>query len=145
MASSQALVGAAVILVTTAETNAYAPQSGTTVGPSVLVNMGSAGAGAQGILIYGYVMITPGTGTTTVTIRVRVGGSLTGTQLSGPAIAVTAGVQTIIPFWAVDPTPLTTPNYATTYMITAQQTGATGNGTIGGTLIMTSTVNSYMI
>lgn len=88
------------------------------------------GPGQIGIAITGTVNITPGTGTSAVIIRVRQG-NLTGPVVSGaaPSHAVTAGAAQSISFGVTDMTTFTeaAPSGGA-YVITAQQTGATGNG-----------------
>lgn len=82
--------------------------------------------GADGIYLSGSVGGTAGAGTTAVVVRVRQG-TVTGATV-GPAYTepVTASAGFVVGFDVLDPaTAYPTGN---TYVVTAQQTGATGNG-----------------
>ena len=79
--------------------------------------------------ITGTVNITPGTGTTAIILRVRQG-SLTGTLVGGsPSHTVAAGAAQSISFGVTDTTQFTQQAGGGVYVVTAQQTGGTANGT----------------
>jgi hypothetical protein len=86
-----------------------------------------AGMGPIGIRVT--TSITPGTGTTAIVLRVRQGG-LTG-PIVGPAFThtVAAGAVQTMTFATTDNTTFTEQAGGGSYVVTAQQTGGTGNGT----------------
>lgn len=93
----------------------------------------ATGPGNMGIWISGDVQITPGTGTTAVTIRGRFGVGITGFNFdSTPAIPVTAGVPTNIPYNFFDTSQASSEVGGLNYSVTVQQTGASANGTVNG-------------
>lgn len=89
----------------------------------------STGPGATAIGISGTVNITPGTGATAIVIRVRQG-SIAGPVVSNaaPSHTVVAGAPQNISFGCTDMSTFTEGQNAQ-YVITAQQTGGTANGT----------------
>jgi hypothetical protein len=92
--------------------------------------------GSDGIAIDGAMTGTAGAGTTAVTIRVRQGtvtGTVVGAQVSSP---VTASAGFVMPFSCLDAT--TSYPAGNTYVVTAQQTGATGNGSSFNVTITTT-------
>jgi hypothetical protein len=109
-------IPAAVTLVTTAET---------IVATLPFVGQGTA---RDGNLISGFINVTQGTAGTAITIRVRAGATVTGT-LIGVADVNTLAAAAIanIEFGALD---LATFPAGNQYVVTAQATAATGNGTV---------------
>jgi len=87
------------------------------------------GQGEGSVGITGTVNVTPGTGTTAIVLRVRQG-TLTG-PLLGVALThtVAAGAVQSITFGATDNTDFLQQPGGGVYVITAQQTGGTANGT----------------
>lgn len=114
--------GVAVNVPTTTETVA-----------AVLGALAEQAAAGGGIMISGYVNITPGTTTSAVVIRVRQGtttaGALVGTA---DTAAVTAALAASIPFAQVF---AGAPPYGNQFCVTVQQTAATANGTVNDSLI----------
>lgn len=87
------------------------------------------GPGYNAVGIQGTVNITPGVGATAVVIRVRQGG-LTGPVVGfAPSHTVAAGSPQSITFGATDVSTFLEQAGGGTYVVTVQQTGATGNGT----------------
>lgn len=103
--------------------------------PVVTVN----NPGGQGVWIRGNITCTPGTSATLFTVRVR-RNSLTGIAVA-PAITngATPAYPETIPYSVLDTTPIN----GSTYVVTAQQTGAIDNtGTVVATTIgMTPAMN----
>lgn|SRR5574340_231038 len=89
---------------------------------------------ADTFLIFGYVNISTGAGTTAVVIRVRRGLAITDPLVSVAFTQLTPTVgQWSIVFGVSDqPGIVATANY----VVTGQQTAATGNGTMNGGFIM---------
>lgn len=82
--------------------------------------------GGQGLNVNGFVEITPGTGATAFTVRVR-RGSLTGPVVGTTTNGATPAYAESIPYSFNDST--LTGNVV--YVLTVQQTGASGNGSCG--------------
>lgn len=122
---------AAVTLTTTAETvvaTFTTPPLNTGVGPT------------EGTVIGAEVTLTPGTAATAVQLRVRQGslaGAVVGNLAESPA---TAAVTDTVDIQVTDPTA----NYpaGNTYVLTAQQVAATGNGTVQYVNVLTEAANS---
>lgn len=85
-----------------------------------------------GLLVQGFVNVTPGTGQTTVQLTVRQG-SGTGGQVvtTGQPIAVAAGSPIDLPFYTMDGSPA----QGAQYTVTVTQAGGAGNGTLNAALI----------
>lgn len=91
----------------------------------------------QGIFITGAADVTAGAGSTGLNLRVRIG-SLTGTQV-GATVGVSAAGNGVI--GVID----TTTNYpaGVTYVLTAQQVAATGNGTVLATFLDATPISNF--
>lgn len=90
------------------------------------------GVGSAGVWFSGDVQITPGAGTTALTFRLRQT-NLTGAIVDNTAaVPVTASVATQVPFNLYDLTNAPEQAGGQLYVLTVQQTGATGNGTVNG-------------
>lgn len=90
------------------------------------------GPGQQGAWISGDIRITPGAAATAVTIRCRYT-SLAGNNVdSSTVVPVTAAVATDIPYNFFDTSTIPEAPGGSVYVITVQQTAATGNGTVNG-------------
>jgi hypothetical protein len=113
-------VTSAVTLTTTSET-VIATITNPAAGQNVPANEPYVPAAAPAI-ISGVCFVTGGTATTVATVRVRQN-SLTGSVVGNPsASAVTGATSCAVPFEALDATG------AEQYVVTAQLTSATGNG-----------------
>lgn len=85
------------------------------------------GAGSQ-VTMEGELNMTAGTAATAVTVRVRRGTGITGTVV-GESNPVTVAAGNTVPLpWQVVDTPGEVAGQA--YVVTVQQTAATGNGTV---------------
>lgn len=85
-----------------------------------------------GLLIQGFVNVTPGTGQTTVQLTVRQGSGTGGPVVTtGQPIAVAAGSPIDLPFYTVDGAPA----QGAQYTVTVTQAGGAGNGAINAALI----------
>lgn len=128
-----AISTAATSLVTTAETAVLT----FTIPPE-----NQAASTGLGIYLNGTFNFTPGTGTTAVVLRIRqgsgTGGAVVGVPFSTP---VTAAVANSTAECTVND-PVDVYLAGNTYTLTAQQVGATGNGTAAQALVATSPVNS---
>lgn len=86
-------------------------------------------SGGEGYKISGVVNFTEGTNGTAVTLRVRQG-TLTGTLVGVGAVhTLAAAAVASIPYSVVDTAAATSPPAGGVYVLTAQQTAATANGT----------------
>lgn len=87
---------------------------------------------AGGLLVQGFVNVTPGTGQTTVQLTVRQGPGASGTVVTtGQPVTVIAGSPSDLPFYVIDGAPAA----GNQYTVTATQAGGAGNGTINAALI----------
>lgn len=85
-----------------------------------------------GLLVQGFVNVTPGTGITTVQLTVRQGSGAGGTVVTtGQPIAVIAGSPIDLPFYVLDGSPA----QGAQYTVTVTQAGGAGTGTINAALI----------
>lgn len=117
MANQHSVAASAITIPTTSET--------------VLATLGpfseNQAPPAQGVAFDGNINLTSGTGTTSVVVRVR-SGSLTGPIIGvAQSQTVTAGQTINIPIAELDPTLV---QATAVYVVTVQQTAATGNGTV---------------
>jgi hypothetical protein len=118
MANQHSVAASAVTIVTTTETVIA------TLGP---FNENQV-APAQGIAFDGNINMTVGTGGTAVTVRVRQGTAITGTLVGvAQAQTATAGNTINLPIGELDPTLI---QVNAQYVVTVQQTAASGNGTV---------------
>ena len=84
-------------------------------------------SGGEGVSVRGVVNMLAGTATTAVVLRVRQN-TLTGTLVGvAQTFTLAAGATASIPYSVLDTTASTTP--VSQYVVTMQQTAATGNGT----------------
>lgn len=116
----QVLAAATVTLTTTSETAIVTtPSPDERIGP------------ALGVLVSGFVNVTPGTGTTAVVVKVRAGSGITGTTLQSTTHTVIAADPQNIAIEYFD-------NSGTIpvgqYTVTVTQTGASANGSAYGTV-----------
>lgn len=82
----------------------------------------------------GSVSILAGTGTTAVVLRIRRGVDTTGAVVGGPYThTLAAAANGVVTINAVDN--LTADIAGGSYVLTAQQTGGTGNGTVNGAFL----------
>lgn len=88
----------------------------------------------QGMLINAQVNMTPGAGTTSVIVRIRQG-SLTGAVVGQPNAAPATAALANSTFAAMELDTTVLYPVGNTYVITVQQTAATGNGTITGGVV----------
>lgn len=131
MGNLHAVAASAVTLVTTAETVVG------TVGP---FNENMVPQSGQGVFLEGNINITPGTGTTAVVLRWRAA-SLTGALIGvAQTCSVTAGVASDIGCNELDPTLV---QVGAVYVLTAQQTGATANGTCNRVVVTAESASSF--
>ena len=93
-----------------------------------LGNVSTAGPGAK-LVLHGIVSITAGTAATAVTARVREGTTTTGLEVGAAVVStVAAGSTYTIPIDVV----LNNVDLAgSSFVLTAQETAATANGTVG--------------
>lgn len=116
-----------VTLVTTAETAVASLSFG---GPSIPAPGNPGSTNLAPTLIAGVVNVTAGAGTTAVVVRVRQGIGVTGTVVGVlDTDTLAAAASESIAFEKYDATG------ATSYTVTVQQTGATGNGTVNSASI----------
>lgn len=128
MSSPNVIAASGVTLITTAET---------VIATTVARQVNSPGS--QGSYIDGMINITPGTAATAVVTRVRAGNGLGGAVIGGPEThTVAAGANQSIPYAQIDGVT----NGTVQYTLTAQQTAATGNGTINLGTIREQTCNA---
>lgn len=100
----------------------------TTTEGSAVTSGGISTSPGQTVRVLGTAIITTGTGTTTVTLRIRRGSGIAGTNVGTPTAAtVTAGNTVTLTFGGED-----SPGEVAgqQYSLTAQQAGATANGTV---------------
>lgn len=121
---------------TTAITNATLVTTAETVVATLVMPVINE-PGGQGVFILGAADVTPGAGSTGLNLRVRIGG-LTGTQI-GPTVGVSAGGNGVI--GVIDPQ--TSYPAGVTYVLTAQQVAATGNGTVLATFINSTPISNF--
>ena len=109
----------------------------TSAGGNVLtapIGPGTPNTGAAKKLITGSANITAGAGTTAVVIRCRQNG-LAGTQVGlSKTVTLAAGSTAEIPLNFLDPAPVAA---GQSYVITVQQTGGTGAGTVNDIIAYT--------
>ncbi len=115
-----AKIASAQTIVTTAETVVYTT-------PAVVTGLGDAG-----VWFSGDIQLTYGAGTTAVTFRLRATNVSGAIVDSTAAIPVTASATSQLPFNFFDLSNLTNQQGGQVYVITVQQTGATGNATVNG-------------
>ena len=100
----------------------------TTTEGSAVTSGGISTSPGQTVRVFGTAIITTGAGTTTVTLRIRRGSGIAGTSVGVPTAAtVTAGNTVALSFGGED-----SPGEVAgqQYSLTAQQAGATANGTV---------------
>ena len=88
---------------------------------------------AGGLLVQGFVNLTPGTGMTTAQLTVRQGSGITGlVVVQQQPVTVVAGAPIDMPFYGIDGAPVSGSNQ---YTVTVTQAGGAGNGTLNQALI----------
>lgn len=100
---------------------------GTSAETSVLVlDPVLTGRGQIGVVIHGFIIVSPGTGATGVTVRCRYGNGLTGAVVDTDVIVsgMTAGNRYAVPVGWVDSSNLSDQPGGTQYTISVIQTGA---------------------
>lgn len=121
----------AVTLVTTAETIVA------TVAPGLNINAPSG----EGLSISGMINVLTGASTTAVVIRVRKGILVTDTVIDvAQTHTVGAAVSASIPFAALDQLAITATLQQ--YVVTIQQTAASGNGTVNYVMVNAQSGNA---
>jgi len=129
-ANVHAVAASAVNVPTTTET---------VIATLTAFNEQQAGEFAQGVLIQATVNFLPGTGTTAVVLRIRKG-SLTGTLVGvAQTTTVTAGAVTGLSCDELD----TVLIQNVTYVLTAQQTGASANGTVNRVVLTAEDASAF--
>lgn len=103
-------------------------------------NENQQSATAQGVALWGMLNVTAGTGTTSLTLRVRQGNGTTGTIVQS---AQTTGVNTTTDTYTIAVNDPTIVQQGVQYTLTAQQTGATGNGTVNGGAFFNHDADSF--
>lgn len=87
---------------------------------------------AGGLLVQGFVNLTPGAGQTTAQLTIRQGSGAGGAiVVQQQPVGVTAAVPIDLPFYGIDGTPLG----GSQYTATVTQAGGAGNGTLNQALI----------
>ena len=87
---------------------------------------------AGGLLVQGFVNITPGTGQTSVQLTVRQGSGTGGAVvITGQTATVAAGNAIDLPFYVIDGSPPP----GNQYTVTVTQAGGAGSGAINAALI----------
>lgn len=124
MSKSPTSRATAVTMVTTAETDVLTGIAANDVTPRIEGSIGAQTVSGPNVTVSGVLNITTGAGTTAVTIRCKEL-SAAGTQIGTSQVhTIGAAVSGNIPFCFQDAT-----GYSS-YKITAQATGATGNSTV---------------
>ncbi len=99
-----------------------------------------AASGGEGVLVEGVVNFLAGTAATAVVLRVRQN-TLTGTLVGvAQTYTLAAGATASIPFAVLDSSAASTPSAQ--YVVTVQQTAATGNGTANLSTVSLTQVTS---